>query len=307
MFESSYLIDPGAHMTRMYDPKTRSVVSVRSCRLAKCPQVVGQQALEQSWQGNDRLVYPFSKEKIKVDPAPLIKNLFAQAPADRYLLVPRAGILSYGPVDEEREKEWQQLMRPFHLSKVSFVSALEPVDSTPSFHIHAGASLIHFITTSDQQILDYYALPLAGLKIDEAISREITRVFQCLISSEDACALKEAVSNALSQGRNPVLSVTGLNQHNEYVQIRFRAADLWGCIEPVLRRIAQEASRFVCRKGPEIMEQVLRHPVLLTGGLASCYGFSDLLKQSLHCEVQIPDNPAEWVLERLGRHKPVRY
>lgn len=42
MFESSYLIDPGAHMTRMYDPKTRSVVSVRSCRLAKRPQVVGE-------------------------------------------------------------------------------------------------------------------------------------------------------------------------------------------------------------------------------------------------------------------------
>lgn len=304
MFESSYLIDPGSHMTRMYDPKTRSIVSVRSCRLAKHPQIVGDKALEQFWAGDDRLIYPFNKEKIKADPVPLIKELFNQAPMDRYLLVPKAGILTYGPPSEERLKEWQLLMRPFHLSKVSLVPAFEPGEDKPSFHIHAGASLIHLVSCADHQILDYQAIPLAGLKIDEAICKAITKAFQILITMEDACALKEAISNALKQGRNPVLSVTGLNQHNEYEQVRFRAADLWGCVQPLLKQIALAASTFVCRKGPEVMEQVLSQPVLLTGGLANCYELPQYFEQSLHSKIHIPDHPETWVLEKCGKQKP---
>lgn len=305
MFESSYLIDPGSHTTRMYDPKTRSIVSVRSCRLAKHPQIVGSQALEQFWGSDDRLIYPFNKEKIKADPVPLIKELFNQAPMDRYLLVPRAGILCYGKPSEEYLKEWQLLMRPFHLSKVSLVPAFEPLEESPSFQIHAGASLIHFVSYADQQILDYQALPLAGLKIDEAISKAITKAFQILISMEDACALKETISNALKQGRNPILTVTGLNQHNEYEQVRFRAADLWGCVQPLLKQIATAAATFVCRKGPEVMEQLLSQPVLLTGGLANCYELPQYFEQALHDQVHVPDHPETWLLEKRGRQKPV--
>lgn len=305
MFESSYLIDPGSHTTRMYDPKTRSIVSVRACRLAKDSQTVGDKALEQFWTGDDRLIYPFNQEKIKADPVPLLKELFNQAPMDRYLLVPKAGILSYGDQSEERLKEWQLLMRPFHLSKVSLVPAFEPTSETPSFQIHAGASQIHFVSFADRQILDYQAIPLAGLKIDEAICKAITKVFQILISMEDACALKETISNALKEGRNPVLTVTGLNQHNEYEQVRFRAADLWSCVQPLLKQIALAASTFVCRKGPEVMEQVLSQPILLTGGLANCYELPLLLEQALHDNVQVPDHPETWLLEKRGKQKPV--
>lgn len=299
MFESSYLIDPGAHTTRLYDPKTKQILSVRSCRLAKQPQVIGQDALAAAWDKGDHLVYPFDQEKILANPTTIVKSLFSQAPPDRYLLVPGARVLSFQTPDLSLQEEWKQYLKCANLVKVKMIPAYQPVDYAPFFHIHAGASLVHFVMGNGNKVLDYQALDLAGHQMDNAISKEITRVFQVLISNEDACALKEAVSHALSQNRNPILSVVGLNRHNEYVQIQFRAADLWGCMEPILLEIAHQAATFVCQKGPELMEQVLAAPILLSGGFGQCYNFVALLERALHTHVQLCEDPENWVINHL--------
>lgn len=305
MFESSYLIDPGAHMLRLYDPKSREILSMRSCRLSKQPQIIGNDALQAAWEKGDHLTYPFNKEKITADPTTLLKSFFVQVPPDRYLLVPGASILAFKNPDEKTQDDWKQYLKIVSLAKVRMIPAFEPDDNAPFFHIHAGASLVHFVTGSDHQVLDYQAFDLGGLAMDNAISKEITRVFQVLISSEDACALKEAVSRALSENRNPVLSVVGLNRRNEYVQIRFRAADLWGCMEPVILEIARQAASFVCRKGPELMEQVLASGVQLSGGFAQCYNFVPLLERSLHCRITLCEDPENWLINHLVQSRKV--
>ncbi len=303
MFESSYLIDPGAHTLRIYDPKSKKVHSLRSCRLFNRPGITGDEAIKASWDESDHLVYPFSQEKIKADPAPLLQSLFATIPAERYLLIPDAAVLSFSLPGEELEEAWNRLLHPYKIARIRMIPAFAPEDGSPFFHIHAGASQVHFVMGKDKEVIDWMPISEAGNEMDKAIAREIARVFQVLISQEDACALKEAVSNALSQSRNPVLSVTGLSSHNEYVKIRFRAADLWGCMEPVLLEIARQAAAFVCRKGPELMEQVLTQPVLVSGGLAPCYGLIPLLRRSLHASLQIVPNPQTWLLDTLARRK----
>lgn len=303
MFESSYLIDPGAHTLRIYDPKTRTVHALRSCRLFNRPQVTGDEAIRASWDESDHLVYPFGRERITADPASLLQSLFSRIPAERYLLIPDAAVLSFSMPSPDLEDAWSRLLHLFKIARIRMVPAFVPEDGEPFFHIHAGASLVHFVMGKEGEVLDWQPVKLAGNEIDKAIATEIARVFQALISQEDACALKEVLSRALCEGRNPVLSVTGLSSHNEYVKIRFRAADLWGCMEPILKELARQASEFVCRKGPELMEQVLSRPVLVSGGLAPCFGLVPLLKRSLHARIQIAENPETWLLDTLARRK----
>lgn len=301
MFESSYLLDPGSHTLRLYDPKTKTILQKRACRLEKEPDIIAEDALKASWSSNEKIVWPFMKEAIEADPAPLLKALFAKAPAERFLLVPNASVLSFQAPSEELSLHWQNLLEPYKLGRIKMAPAFVPEGNKAFFRIHAGNSLVHFVMGMDGRVLGYKPLAIAGLAVDQAISAEIARVFKVLISAEDACALKESVSNALKDGRDPVLQVTGLNQHNQFEQLRFRASDLWGAMEPVLQAIALQAAEFVCSKGVELMEQVLANPVLLTGGLASCYGLASLLQKQLHARVRIPENPDTILLETAAK------
>lgn len=303
MFENNYLIDPGTYSLRLYDPKTHQVLSIRACRLCHAPSVIGEEALKASWGTHEHLIYPFYREKIKADPAPLLKSLFSKAPTERYLMAPNVSILSFQQPEVEQEKKWSRLLLPYRISKVRMVPAFAPSSPQPFLHIHSGASLTHFILGNHNEVLAYQAIPQGGHMIDVAISNEVTRMCKVLISTEDACALKEAASSALSEERDPVLCLTGLNQRNEYVQLKFRASDLWkSLIEPVLEEVATKAKTFLSKFSPTLQAEVLNYPVRLTGGMANCYGLFSVLESALQAEVQVPDNPETWILNALSQH-----
>lgn len=305
MFENSYFLDPGTHSLRLYDPKTRQVLSIRSCRLCHTPNVIGEEALKAAWtEEHDRLIYPFYQEKIKADPAPLLNSLFSKAPTERYLMKPNASILSFQQPDQDQEQAWKRLLDPYKISKVCMVPAFAPHTSQAFLHIHTGASLTHFIMGTNHEVLAYKAIPQGGRMIDTAISNEVARVCKVLISLEDACALKEAASIALCDSRDPILSLTGLNQHNEYVQLKFQASDIWSSfIEPVLKEISHKAFLFTHQMGKSLGEEALKNPVCLTGGMANCYGLFSTLEEDLQAEIQIPSHPETWILEEVSQHQ----
>ena len=303
MFENNYLIDPGTYSLRLYDPKTHQVLSIRACRLCHSPSVIGEDALKASWGTHEHLIYPFYREKIKADPTPLLKSLFSKAPTERYLMAPNVSILSFQQPEMEQEKKWSRLLLPYHISKVRMIPAFAPNSPTPFLHIHAGASLTHFILGNHNEVVAYQAIPQGGHMIDVAISNEVARVCKVLISSEDACALKEAASNALSQERDPVLCLTGLNQRNEYVQLKLRASDIWeNLIKPVLEETATKAKAFLSKFSPHFQAEVLNYPIRLTGGMANCYGLLSLLEDTLQAQIQVPADPETWILNALGQH-----
>lgn len=305
MFENSYFLDPGTHSLRLYDPKTRQVLSIRSCRLCHTPDIIGEEALKAAWsEAHDRLIYPFYRERIKADPAPLLNSLFSKAPTERYLMKPNASILSFQQPDKDQEQAWKKLLVPYKISKVYMVPAFSPRTSQAFLHIHTGASLTHFIMGTNHEVLAYKAIPQGGRMIDIEISNEIARVCKVLISLEDACALKEASSNALQDQRDPILSLTGLNQHNEYVQLKFQASDIWSSfIHPVLQEISQKALLFANQFGESLSQEVLKNPVCLTGGMANCYGLHSDLEEELKAEIQIPNHPETWILEAVSQHQ----
>lgn len=305
MFESSYILDAGSYALRLYDPKTKSIVSMPACMLSDGSQA-GIEALAHVWDENRKLLWPFWQETIQDSPAALLKALFAKASPERFYLVPSIQVLSFQQPDAALARQWNELLIPYHFGRVDIVPAFIPEGNDGFFHIHAGHSLVHFVMGTRHEVLAYKALPVAGRSVDQAIIDEIARVFKVLITPEDACTLKETVSRALHEGRNPHLSVTGLGQKNDYERVSFRAADLWGCMEAVLLKIAQSAAEFVCSQGAELMEDVLASSARVSGGLALCYGFVPLLARSLHADVRLVSNPETWVIDAMRACRPSR-
>ncbi len=305
MFENNYLIDPGTYSLRLYDPHTHEVLSMRACRLCHAPSIIGEEALKASWGSHEHLIYPFYREEIKADPTPLLKSLFSQASTERYLMAPNVSILSFQQPKVEQEKKWSRLLLPYRISKVRMVPAFIPSSPQAFLHIHSGASLTHFILGNHNEVLAYQAIPQGGHMIDVGISNEVARVCKVLISTEDACALKEATSMALHEERDPVLCLTGLNQHNEYVQLKFRASDIWkSLIEPVLVETATKAKSFLSKFSAPLQAEVLKYPIRLTGGMANCYGLLSVLESTLQAKIQVPEHPETWILSALSQHQP---
>ena len=303
MLESSYYIDAGAWNIRLYDPKTRTIYSTRSCRLQKNPKIWGREALEKVWESNsESLVYPFSDGQIQLDPGSILTGLFEKYPTDRCWMIPSLKALCPDDSQEQTDR-WIIHCLSKGFRSVSLLNPFACGSIQNGFHIHAGASRTHFVLYSESEIIEFDSISLGGLSIDRAIASELARVFKVLITPEDAAALKEAASNAMNAGKNATLTVTGLDQHNQYVQISFKAADLWGCMESVLSRIVSNAAGFICRRGPEVMERALSYPVTLSGGLASCFGLAQLLETQLKTAVHVTDHPDTWMIDQYAKAK----
>ncbi len=303
MLESSYFIDAGAWNIRLYDPKTRTIFTTRSCRLQKKPQIWGREALEKVWESNsESLVYPFSDGQIQLDPGSILTGLFEKYPTDRCWMIPSLKVLCPNDSQEQSDR-WNIHCLSKGFRTIGLLNPFTCGSIRDGFLIHSGASRTHFVLYSQGEIIESDSAGLGGLTIDRAISSEIASVFKVLITPEDAAALKEAASNALNSGKNATLSVTGLDQHNQYVQISFKAADLWGCMERVLGRIVSNAAGFICRRGPEVMEEALSHPVLLSGGLGACFGLRQLLEGQLKAPVKVVDHPDTWAMDQYVRTK----
>lgn len=302
MLEKQYVIDPGSHELRIYDPKTRTIARLRSCYLKNSPKLTGDRALEGYWeqQGSD-LVYPFRQGVIINDPKPLFDPLFAQMPAGRFMFQPGSLLCCAIIPEPAMQRRYVQLLRPYGLAYTRFEQPVCPGRKNLYVHIHAGASQTIISLVDGQKTVRSLLCTHAGIEIDRAIAALIGRRYRSMISAEDARALKEASSRAFAGQRNPKLSCTVLDQKQGYVRLTIPAFELWPCLEETEKRIASSVRTFLASLGLDTLEKALESPVLLTGGLAECFGLKETLEKELCASVEIPENPADvwirWITE----------
>lgn len=270
---------------------------MRSCLLDHHPLSIGQQALTDIWKyPKDRLVYPFFGQEIEKDPSRLLRHLFSQAPADRFWMHPNVRVLALDAGSEENKARWMAQLTFHRFGSVDLQDPFPVNRQQPLFHIHAGASQVVLVMSDGHGWSDRKIVSSGGLAIDRAIAQTVASKWRVLISMEDARALKETASGALLQKRATHLKVTGLDQRQGFVEIEFPASDLWPAIESVIRPLARTASEYLCSFGVETMDTLTSQPVLLSGGLALCAGLKEYLEQYLKCPVDVPENPADWLL-----------
>lgn len=302
MLEKQYIIDAGSHFFRVYDPKTRKIMKLRSCYLKSNPSKTGQDALEAFWEtsGSD-LIYPMRQGKITADPRPLCDSLFALMPADRFMFQPGAILACSSIPDAAMQNQFALMAKQQRLAYLRFEQPVMPKKREMYLHIHAGASQTIYSLIDNRQVQKSKSCKEAGLQIDRAIAAMIGRRYKSMLSSEDACALKEAASAAFWQNRNPNLCCTAFEQKQGYVRLCFPADQIWPAIEETEKRIASAVRSFLASLGLETMEKALENPIVLTGGLACCYGLKQILENELCCSVIVPENPDEvwirWIAE----------
>jgi rod shape-determining protein MreB len=296
MREKKYYIDPGFHTLKLYHPRTRSVCALRSVYWKDDPSITGQDALEKAWKrSRGRLVYPLEKRVFDLESLPLVQSALKQVELGM-LLQPGAGVLSEVKPDAEQMSQWQTMALRCRFSSMK----PEPIRWFASeklrFFVHAGASHVLFVLSMHKSVIACASLQIGGRDIDRKIMTRIARKHKSMILEEDACKLKEQASEAFKKGQNPLLSTRALDQRGNIQTLQIRAGDLFDIMQDVESDIALRAKKFLQRQPEGVMLQALMQPVVLSGGMALCYGMDTILSQALASECIIPEDPVNVLL-----------
>ncbi len=300
MFDHWYALDIGGHSIRIIDInkdtswQARSVIAWKQNDVQAC----GVDAFPFIYQ-DQRVVsvkYPINHDQVLSPFAPLIKKGMKELKASNNIFHPHALVLIPSESHMERLENWRTQINEAGIHRLDFVRVSDLLQTQqPTLCIHAGHTYTELGVYTQGACLNRKTIFYAGKQIDEAIQTLVATKYRCLISEEDAVALKEAASKSLSSGKQETLLCNAKNQYNQFVQLQIRASSLWPCIQNVAKQIVLWAKQSLESLDIETKEIVHQNGILLSGGLANCFGIKETLEQELNMKVYVSNHP-EWEL-----------
>lgn len=295
MFERWFLLDAGAYEIRLHDcakhtdARTRNVVAFRNNQ----PVCYGQDAIACIYSDpRVQIRYPIQDQNIESSITSVLQNGLRVLEADQSLLKPCIWMAIPDWYSEEMKIRWQHILLDTGIKKSRFVSNMELLQVQEAcLVIHAGHSYTEMGVYVNGTCRSYKKIFFAGSRVDEEIKRIVATRTNCLISNEDARALKEAASDAFHQHKNVQLSCMALDRYQHLGQISIRAWDLWPGMEMVEQQIVLWAKQCFKEQPLQMKEAILKTGIRLSGGLAHCFGLVPLLEQAFQCPVLHTNTP----------------
>lgn len=308
MFDHWYALDIGGHSVRIIDINNNSSWQERTIVAWKDNdvQALGVDAFPYIYQDQRQVAvkYPINHDQILSSVTPLIKKGMEELGASNNIFQPHALVLVPSESHMERLEQWRQQINDAMIQRLDFVKVSDCLQTQqPTLCIHAGHTYTEMGIYTQNQCLTRKTIFFAGKQIDEGIQTYITSKMKCLISEEDATALKEAASASLAARKQEVLMCNAKNQYNQFVQLQVRPSQLWPAIQNVAGQITLWAKQCLENVSIDTKEIVARNGVLLSGGLAQCFGIAQTLEQELNMKVYVQPDPAMDLINQLKEWK----
>ena len=307
MFERWFLLDAGAYELRLHDcskhtdAKTRTIVAVKNNQ----PLFYGQEAISCIYQ--DPLMqirYPIWEDSVDSMIHSLIENCMNVLQADQSLLKPCIWMAVPNWYDEAYRTKWQHILLDSGIKKVKFITNMDLLQTKEAcFLIHAGHSCTEMGIYVNGTCRSYKKIFFAGSRMDEQIKRIVATKTNCLISNEDAMALKKAASDAFWKNQNVRLSCTALDRYQHMQRISISAWDLWPGMEMIEQQIVLWAKQCFKEQPLQMKEALLKNGFLLSGGLAHCFGLRQLLEQAFGCTILHTNTPEYDIINTMKELK----
>ena len=303
IFDTWYSLDPGADVCTLHVPARAADQNSSPAAAAEAPgtaglprtvsvrSLAGEDQAGQIWLGEDamkrlydnprnyKVWHPFDQERPGRESAALISLLLRQAGAFERFLSPCLEIRTRQNITQEEKEQWKKAGLEAGARKVRFVPRLQANDTRMVIQTgYAGTELGLFI---GGKLVKSQFILFGGRAMDEDIQQLAARQTRCLLHLEDARALRLAASQALWQGHNPLLEVSGMNRYGEYETVKIRASSLWPGMKPVIDQIVSWTGSVLETASLEARERFMTEGLTLRGTLASCFGLPQTLVETL--------------------------
>lgn len=151
---------------------------------------------------------------------------------------------------------------------------------------------------------------VAGHAMTEAIRDYIRRDHNLLVDFKVAQQVKHELGSALAPVSDREMKIVGRELGvGKPVEKLVTAVEVYRVLEPFLREIAQQARWVVGQMPPELLTDVHKNGVILSGGSAELSRFDEFLAEECRLKVQVPQEPSLVVtkgLQRLLNDSPLR-
>lgn len=304
MFDHWYALDLGGHACRFYDFLEEKECSLPTLIAWQDKQAiaVGQDALRYVYkdQRKTSVKEPLDYNRMMSSVAPLVQAGMKQLESSHSVFRPRALVVVPTETSEEQLYHWQTEINKAGIAKIDFMTVMDALQTIePTMLIHCGHTYTEIGVYSHEQRIVLKTIFFAGKHVDELIQKKIAELSNCLITFEDARALKEAASQALWKGKNATLLCNAKNQRNEFVQVTCKAMDLWPCMKSVIDQVTLWAKQCMERVSVEMKEQIHENGILLSGGMANCFGLRQNLQEELNHPVICTNRPESDLIENM--------
>lgn len=307
MFGHWYAIDAGTYSIRMYDYKSHEMVSERTCIGLHDQKVrkLYEDALEYTYMDSRhyKVLYPIGKNHVAESLSVLVEDLLKKLNSEQSVFKPSFLVALPENAGEPLKDEWIAALSKLQTKEVEFVSTLDFLQNEElSFIIHAGHSQSEIGILYQEYSLLSKVIPFSGSTADENIRKFIANKSGCLISDEDADALKIACSDLLKNKKQGRLTCSGLNKYGQFAQVSVHTTNIFQAILPVLEQIVIWSRQCFDSLDLQAQEKILQNGIYLSGGMAKCYGLKEMLElefktkvfTSENCELEVIENMKGW-------------
>ncbi|MDE7390118.1 MAG: rod shape-determining protein [Lachnospiraceae bacterium] len=145
------------------------------------------------------------------------------------------------------------------------------------------------------------SMKTAGVDFDEEIIKYVRRKYNLIIGKVTAQAAKieigavvkpEVDKTCIVKGRN---TVTGLPH-----AVEIRSSEIFEPLQDIAISIAQQVQDVLEEAPPELIGDIYKDGIILTGGSSQIFGFDQLLKNHVKLDVHIAENPSSCVINGCG-------
>jgi rod shape-determining protein MreB len=158
--------------------------------------------------------------------------------------------------------------------------------------IHVGAGVTQVTVSSLASPVISRGMRVAGDAMSEALQEHIRREHNLLVDFKVAESVKKTLGSALPPVSIRDMKIVGRELGvGKPVEKTVTSSEVYDVLKPFLEQIAQEARWVVGQMPAELLSDVHRNGVILSGGMARLYRFEEYLSQEIRLRVLVPHEP----------------
>lgn len=146
------------------------------------------------------------------------------------------------------------------------------------------------------------SIKIAGNKFDEEIIKYIKKKYKVLIGEKTAEEIKMTIGSAYPMDEDKEMNVRGRNLNSGLpTEITINDKEILNVILPEALKIIEAVKTTIEKAPPELMEDVSRKGIYMTGGGSLLYGIDRLLQESIGINVMIAQDSESSVAIGTGK------
>ena len=145
------------------------------------------------------------------------------------------------------------------------------------------------------------SLKVGGASFDEEIIKYVRRKYNLIIGRVTAQNAKIEIGSVIKPKEDKTFTVKGRNTVTGLPQaVELHASELWETLAETAVTIAQQVQDVLEETPPELVADIYKDGIILTGGGAQLSGFDTLIEKQVKLEAHIAQNPADCVINGCG-------